>query len=157
MKKRKNSQDELEQRLARALADYDNLLKRIEREKEEVIRRATKDFVEELLPIVDELERAQAHLKDEGFKIALDHLFKVLATNEVEKIEIKKGDKFDSSLHAAIEVEEGGKEGVISEVLDPGYVWRDGRVIRPARVRVYGESPEKKEELEQELGRGDYV
>lgn len=154
---KKAKKDELEQRLARALADYDNLVKRTEREKEEIILRATKRLVEDLLPAIDNLERAQEHLKDEGLQMALAHIRRILEVHGVREIKALKGDKFDGRRHEAIETVGGGKEGVIAKVFEKGYEWNDGIVIRPAKVQVYGKRHAKEEELEKELTRGDYV
>lgn len=153
----KRDQKKLEEQLARALADYDNLVKRAEREKGEVVLRATKRLVEDLLPIIDGLERAEEHLKDEGLRMALEHFYSVLGSHGVEEIPVKLGDKFDSDRHEVIEIIEGGKRGTIAKVLFKGYRWLDGTVLRPVKVQVYGEEPEKEKELDKEMTRGDYV
>lgn len=156
-RKVRKSQKDTELQLARALADYDNLVKRLSREREEVVLRATKGLVADLLPVVDSIERAQEHLKDEGLKMALTHLHKVLREHGVEEIMVSAGDKFDAGIHEAGVIIDGGKDGTIAKVLAKGYKWKDGAVLRPVKVQVYGEKPEKEKEVEQELGRGDYV
>lgn len=133
---RKETED-LRNRLARALADYQNLVKRLEKEREEVYLRATQNFVEDLLPVVDDLERAQSHLQDEGLKMGIDHLNQVLDAHGVVEIITKPGDNFDSLLHEAIDSIEGAPENTIAQVLTKGYKWKDGKVIRPAKVTVY--------------------
>lgn len=154
---RKVKDKELEARLARALADYDNLVKRVEREKEEFAVRATKNLIEDLLPVIDDFERASEHLQDEGLKMALDQLYRILAKYGVEEIPTRPGDKFDSTVHEALDTANGGKTGTIAKVLLKGYRWQDGQVLRPAKVQVYGEEPKKEEELDKEMIRGDYV
>lgn len=156
-RKVKGRERELEEKLARALADYDNLVKRFDRDKKEFEKRASELIVRDLLPVLDDLVRAQKHLVDEGLGMAIGHFTGVLEKFGVQEINTARGDEFDASIHEALETREGGKEGTIAEVLSPGYKWDDGRVLRPARVAVYGPRPEKEKELDQELGRGDYV
>lgn len=129
-------QKDLELQLVRALADYDNLVKRIDKEKEEIFARATRRLVEDLLPVIDDLERAQDNLKDEGLQMALAHIRRVLETHGVREIKAGKGDRFDAKTHEAIDTAEGGKQGVIAKVFEKGYEWNDGTVIRPVKVAV---------------------
>lgn len=150
---------ELEDKLARALADYQNLAKRTDKERQEIITRSNKNLLRDLLPGLDILERAQEHLKDQGLGMAIDQFQKTLESNGVRDIKIEKGQKFDAERHEATEIVKGGQPGTIAEVLRKGYEWRDGLILRPAQVKVYdGELDEKtKEEIEKELERGDYV
>lgn len=131
---------ELEGQLARVLADYDNLIKRFGREKEEVVRRATKNLVEDLLPVIDNFERASNHLNDNGLNVAIVQIKQILAQYGVEEVATEPGDKFDSNLHEAVEIIEGLGEqgGTIAQVLARGYKWKDEMIIRPAKVKVYG-------------------
>ncbi len=129
----------LEEQLARALADYANLVKRFEREKSEVISRANKNLVEDLLPVVDNLERASHHLNDSGLNMAIVQIKQILGLYGVEEIPAKPGDKFDSQMHEAIESVAGGEHGTLAEVLAKGWKWQDGMVIKPVKVKVYGE------------------
>lgn len=124
--------------LARALADYDNLVKRFRKEKEEVILRAAKNMVEDLLPVVDNLERAQNHLNDQGLKMALDGLRQVFEKYGVREISAKEGDKVDVQIHEVLDVTGGGEEGHIAQILSKGYCWEDGIIIRPAKIQVFG-------------------
>lgn len=133
--------DTLKNQLARALADYDNLRKRVEREREEFGRLAKVMIVARLLPIYDMIEGAQKHLKDSGLAITIDEFTKILKEEGIEKIEVKPGDKFDEELHEAIEVIDSsvdgkGNEGEISEAVLSGWKLTDGPVIRHAKVRV---------------------
>lgn len=157
LNKKKEVKD-LEGRLARSLADYQNLIKRFERERGEVVLRANKNLLKELLPVLDVLGTAQGHLKDQGLEMAIFQFKGVLGKHGVSEIGTKAGDKFDENLHEAAEAVEGGKTGTVAEVLRKGYRWQDGAVLRPAQVRVYNGIDQKtKKELEKELGRGDYV
>lgn len=139
---------ELENKLARSLADYQNLLKRVEKEKEETILKATRRLVEDLLPVLDDFERAQNHLDDQGLKMAIDQFHQVLNENGVEEIPTQPGDKFDSSVHEVIEKVPGGQKGEVAQILTKGYKWINGTLIRPVKVQVYDQHFEKEEELE---------
>lgn len=155
--------DALKNQLARALADYDNLRKRVEREREEIGKLAKAMIVARLLPIYDMIEGAQKHLRDSGLAITIEEFGKVLKEEGIEKILVNAGDKFDEALHEAVEVVEvsgkraAGPEGKIAEVVLSGWRFSEGKVIRPAKVKVYGKPSSKKEELEKEMARGDYV
>src|SRR3990167_5712434 len=102
MGKGKNITKKDDQALARALADYQNLVKRVERERFEVLARSNKSLVEKLLPILDNFQKAQGYLKDPGIEMALDEFYKVLESAGIEKIQTQKGDTFDAD-HEAIE------------------------------------------------------
>lgn len=130
--------EELKNRLARALADYQNLVKRLEREREEIYTRATRNFVEDLLPVVDDLERAEDHLQDHGLGMGLEHLRRVLDSHGVIEIRALSGDEFNSEVHEVIDSAQGGSKNTLAQVLTKGYKWKDGKVIRPAKVQVYG-------------------
>ncbi|MDO8452387.1 MAG: nucleotide exchange factor GrpE [bacterium] len=123
--------------LARALADYQNLAKRFEKEKLEVILRANKNLIEELLPVVDSLENAQMHLGDEGLKMGMDNLKNVFSRYGISEVEATEGDNFDSSLHEAIDTLPGGKAGTVASIITKGYKWNDGQILRPTKVVVF--------------------
>lgn len=140
--KKKEESKRLEEQLARALADYDNLRKRVEREHEEIGKLAKATVVARLLPVYDMLEGAQAHIGDAGIAITLTEFAKVLKEEGIEKIEVKPGDKFNEELHEAVEVVDKAqgdkrKRGKISEVVLAGWRLTEGPVIRPAKVKVF--------------------
>lgn len=150
----------LKNQLARALADYDNLRKRVEKEREDLSKLAGLALFTKLMPIFDALARAQNHLKDEGLSQVMLGLKKVLDDAEIVNVSASVGGEFDANLHEAVDVEEtkeSGKRGRISEVITEGWMVKEGPVIRPAKVRVYGEKVEKKEKLEEEMARGNYT
>jgi molecular chaperone GrpE len=130
----------LEERLKRVLADYDNLEKRIKREKEVFVKRANAVLLDKFLISVDELCRCQKHLKDKGLGIAIDNLIKTLKSEGVEKIEVK-GKEFDPEIMDAVELVEGEKNKVI-EVENDGYLLNNS-VLRPAKVKVGAGRKEK--------------
>ena len=127
--------DTLKNQLARALADYDNLRKRSEAEKSVWSKFAKEQILVKLLPALDNLELVQKHLGDQGLAVAIAQFTDVFKEEGVERVDID-GD-FDENIHEAIDIAEGGKKGKIAEVIQSGYKFADGTVIRPAKVRVY--------------------
>lgn len=127
----------LKNQLARALADYDNLRKRIEREKEDLEKLASLKLILRLLPILDNLRAAQNHLKDAGLAITIGELENLLKDEGIEEIKPNKGDKFDHNLHEAVEVVENcQEENKIEEVVLSGWKFAGGIIIRHAKVKV---------------------
>ena len=138
VKKRESKTDSklLKAQLVRALADYDNLQKRVEKERGTYRQVVASFLVAKLLPIVDMLEDSQDNLKDAGLAVALKEFYEVLKDEGAEKIEAKKGDMFDENEHEAVEaVDRGGKNGQIIEVLLSGWKIED-ELVRPAKVKV---------------------
>src|SRR3989304_764801 len=86
-KKIENQELQLENQLRRALADYQNLEKRIIEEKSNWIRTANKDLILKLLPVLDNLFLAQKHITDEGLDLSIQKFLQVLAEDGVERIE----------------------------------------------------------------------
>lgn len=125
----------LKVQLARALADYDNLRKRTESEKSVWMKFAKQDLLVKLLPVLDTLEVAQKHLNDQGLLMAITQFKNVFKEEGIE--EITDNENFNEELHEAIDVVEGGVKGTIAEVLQKGYKFVDGSIIRPVKVRVY--------------------
>ena len=135
-KKNQQSKEDLqnlENQLKRALADYQNLEKRIAGEKSDWIKLANKDLILRLLPGLDSLILAQKHTSDEGVKISIKHFLDSLSEVGVKKIETE-GAQFDPNLMEAVSVTEG-EEGRVVEELRAGYTLFDS-VIRPAQVVV---------------------
>lgn len=129
---------ELEESWKRALADYHNLEKRIKEDKEEFIKFANTVLLLKFLPILDNLEKAQEHLKDAGLEIVIKQFGDILKSEGVEEIG-SAGEKFDPAKHEALEVVPGDKEEEVEAILGKGYV-KNGQVLRPAQVRVIKKS-----------------
>jgi molecular chaperone GrpE len=123
----------LENQLKRALADYQNLEKRVENEKSAWIRSANKDLVQKLLPVLDNLFLAQNHIQDEGLNLSIQKFIDVLAQEGVERIE-SKGEIFDPNTMECVSVQEGEDDKVLDEIR-PGFIM-NGVVLRPAQVIV---------------------
>lgn len=119
----------------RALADYQNLVKRSEAEKEEMRLYAVEQLLKKLLPIVDNLERAQKHTENEGVALVLKELFFVLTQYGVKPIDVV-GKEFNPEYMECIEVVKGKKDVVIA-CIEPGYQMHE-KLLRAAKVQVGG-------------------
>ena len=127
--------------LARALADYDNLSKRVDRERRDLGKIASVSILARLFPVLDNLESAQTHLQDQGLAISIGEFQKVLSEEGLNEIKPKAGEAFDPQLMEAIEVVAGASdnnksEAKVAEVVLPGWKFEDGTVIRHAKVKV---------------------
>ena len=122
--------------LARALADYDNLSKRVDRERTDLCRIASVGVVVKLLPVLDNLERAQEHIKDSGLAIAIGELINVLKDEGLTVINPSIGDEFDENTMEAIEVVSGASDNTVAEVVLAGWKYEDETVVRHAKVKV---------------------
>lgn len=128
----------------KAYADTENLKKRLQLEAENTRKYRIQSFASEILPVLDNLERA-LHVKadDEnvknyakGFEMIYTQLIHILKNEGVEEIDAL--DKpFDANYHNALmqEVKDGVESGVVIEVLQKGYMLKD-RVLRAALVKV---------------------
>jgi molecular chaperone GrpE len=123
--------------LARALADYDNLNKRVERERQNLGKIASISIVVRLLPILDGLESAQAHLQDAGLAISIGEFKKVFSEEGLTEIKPKTGDGFDENLMEVIETVPGEQKGKVADLILVGWKFTDGQVVRHAKVKVY--------------------
>lgn len=136
---------ELTEDLQRTRADFENFRKRVEQEREQAREQGRVSAILKLLPVIDNIERAIAHLPDEladhqwakGVASLAKNLDKSLEGLALKRIETRPGDRFDHELHEAISFDEDseGEQEVIAEVLQPGYVLGDS-VLRHAMVRV---------------------
>ncbi len=128
----------------RALADADNFKKRLTREKEEFCKYAVNSFVEEIIPVLDNLELALDHgrkikaCKDlvQGVEMTLALFRQVLENNNLVQVG-RVGEEFDPGIHDALgqEEREDMRHGTVCQVLQKGYFLND-RLVRPAKVMV---------------------
>jgi len=123
----------LEERLARSLADYSNLEKRIDSQRQLFVTLATTSILSKMVEVLDNFYLAQNHLNDTGLKMAIDKFDAVLKTEGLEEIN-PLGLEFDPQSMECIETVEG-KENFVIEVKKLGYKL-NGHVIRPAQVSV---------------------
>ena len=136
----------LENDWKRALADYQNLVKRFEIEKREVVRFANLNLINKLLPALDILELADLHSQDDGVKMAVKQFQDILNSEDLQAIVPNIGDVFDPNLHDCIETLPGENENTLAEIVTKGY--KIGEVIlRPATVKVYKKLDELKVEV----------
>ncbi|QHE53043.1 nucleotide exchange factor GrpE [Pontibacillus sp. HMF3514] len=136
--------DEIQQRLIRLQADYDNFRRRTQKERENDKKYRSQDLINELLPVLDNFERAlQVEVKEdsaqnfvEGMNMVYRQLKDALTKEGVEEIPAQ-GEPFDPHMHQAVmQVEdENYDSNVVVEELQKGYKLKD-RVIRPAMVKV---------------------
>lgn len=125
---------ELEIQLKRALADYQNLEKRIEEERKLLSKLSASLLIEKLLPVLENLEKAQIHLKDEGLAMVIKQFREILTQEGVEEI-AAEGQEFNPVYHEAIETQEGEQDNIIVKVISKGYKI-ENTVLKPARVIV---------------------
>lgn len=152
----KQKVQELEEKYKRALADYQNLEKRVEKEKKEWIISANKDIILRLLPVLDTLMLASIHVQDEGLKLNIQQFLDVLKNEGVERVETR-GENFNPETMECVETGEGEESKVLEEIR-AGYLLH-GRTLRVALVKVGKEKIEKREEEEakEQLQKGDYM
>ena len=148
---------DLEEKWKRALADYQNLEKRVASQRQEVAALAAKDLILKLLPVGDNLNLATRHLKDQGLDLTVRHFWQVLTDEGLTKIEVE-GKEFDPREMECVEVIEGEKEGKVAEEVRAGYYLKD-RVLRVAQVKVFKKKINYKAEemAKSELQKGDYM
>lgn len=124
---------ELEDKLARTLADYSNLEKRIESQRQFFATLASASIMTKIIDALDDLNLAADHLKDPGLSMALDKLKNVLKTEGLEEIDAQ-GKEFDPKTMDCVNVAQGTQDLVIS-VSKKGYIL-NGECLRPAQVTV---------------------
>ena len=137
---------ELEEEVLKAKADNINYRKRKDEEVSKMLEFANEDLVKDILPSIDNFERAinldDENLDDElskflaGFKMIYCHLVEVLEQYDVKAID-DRGKEFNPKFHQAVLTEkvEGMEPGMVVEVMQKGYMLKD-KVIRPAMVKV---------------------
>ncbi len=140
--------DDFREMAQRLQADFENYRKRMARQGEEISSRLVVGLVTNLLPVLDALDLAQAHLGAEAEKTveaqallqARSLLFDTLVKEGLVLVP-GQGEAFDPQFHDAVAQSEGDEESasgpIVDEVLRAGYSWQ-GTVVRPAMVRVKG-------------------
>lgn len=137
-------EEELNQRLTRLQADFDNFRKRNRKELQEGITRANEDLISQLLPVLDNLDRASAardnasidSLRD-GLELVHRQFLDILAKEGLSPIKAV-GETFDPNIHEAVMVEEADEpemDNQIIQELQKGYSFRE-RLLRAAVVKV---------------------
>ncbi len=134
--------EQADDRLLRLAADFENYKKRVAREREEYVALANARLLAELLPVIDDLERALAAAEEheeaqleEGVRLVHRSLAALLERHGVTPISTEG--KFDPHVHEALlaKPSEEAEAGAVLDVVQKGYKLGD-RVVRPARVIV---------------------
>ena len=126
--------EEFKNKYLRALADYQNLEKRVNDERFELMKMANKNLLIKILPFLDNLEKAEIFVKDEGLKISKEHFLQILKEAGLEEIDLLNKD-FDPNLAEAIDIVPGIEDNKVVEVLRKGYMY-EGKIIRVVQVKV---------------------
>ena len=135
----------------RSQAEMENMKKRFRREKEDWIKYSNESLIKEILPIMDNLERAVSHSNEEaplsslmeGIELTLRSLKSALSKSGLEEVKAE-GELFDPALHEAVsQVDDGSVEqGKVVKEIQKGYVLNK-RLIRPSMVTVSMGKPVK--------------
>lgn len=134
--------DDLNDKYLRLFSDFDNYRKRTLKERIELSKLASEELITELLPVVDDLERALGNISEdssarEGIQLIYNKLVKTLSQKGLEEIQAK-GSDFDTDFHEAltkIPVEDEDQKGKVVDVIQKGFTL-SGKVIRYAKVVV---------------------
>ena len=151
---------QLQDRLLRSAADFDNAKKRLIKEREEFLKFALESTIHDLLPVLDHFELALAHLevRDEktksirdGFSLIQKQLRQVLTERGLKKVD-SLGTSFDPHIHEAVGhiISPEKPEGIILEELLAGYQL-NGKLLRPAKVKISTKEEKVSEEKTEEL------
>lgn len=147
-KKKKDKKDEqieeLNDKLKRQMAEFDNFRKRTEKEKSQMYDMGARSIIEKILPVIDNFERGLAGVpeenKEDAFVVGMDKVYKQMLT-ELDGIGVKPieavGQEFDPEFHNAVmQVEsEEYESGVVAQELQKGYMYKDS-VVRHSMVAV---------------------
>jgi molecular chaperone GrpE len=133
---------ETQDRLLRNRAEFENFRRRMERDRSDFVQYAGMEVVREVLPILDDFERAQkSESSDAGYRKGIELIYQRLVDTlkkiGLEPIEVPPGTLFDPNLHQAVvraETEDAGDNTVLEE-FQRGYNFK-GKLLRPAMVKV---------------------
>jgi molecular chaperone GrpE len=139
--------DDMKNRYLRTLADFENYRKRAEREKLEYRKYAVAEVVRDLLPVLDNFDRALEHAEEgddfhKGVLLIYKQLYDVLQHHGLKPID-EAGVRFDPNIHEAVVREEDPSvpSHTVTAILQKGYFLHD-RLLRPAMVKVAVGGPE---------------
>ena len=140
----KEKVEELEDRVKRQMAEFDNFRKRTEKEKAAMFETGAKSVIEKILPVVDNFERGLASVpeeeKDGAIAQGMQMIYKQLMT-ELENLDVKPipavGEEFNPEFHNAVMQTESEEfeSGTVAQELQKGYTYRDS-VVRHSMVAV---------------------
>jgi molecular chaperone GrpE len=124
---------DLQDKLARTLADYSNLEKRIDSQRQMFVTLATVSIISKMIEVLDDLYLSQNHLKDDGLKMTIDKFYNVLKSEGLDEI-VAENAHFDPNTMECVTTQTGEENKVLS-IYKKGYTL-NGQVIRPAQVIV---------------------
>lgn len=133
IKKLETELNQIQDKLKRSLADYSNLEKRIDRDRQLLATLAATSIVIKMIEVLDDLELVSNHLADPGLKMVVDKFEKVLQSEGLEVVKAHQC-TFDPETMDCVDVCKGDQDQVV-KVQKKGYKL-NGRVIRPAQVVV---------------------
>lgn len=150
---------QLQERLLRSAADFENAKKRLSKEREEFIKYALEDLVFNLLPVLDNFNFALSHITGndektksmrEGFLLIQKQLLQVLSERGLKLVPAPIGKPFDPHLHEAVGniFDEDKPEGSIVEEVQIGYEL-NGKLLRPAKVKISTRHLSQEEKMEE--------
>ncbi len=123
----------METRYKRALADYQNLEKRQQNQANDLVKYAAESILDKLIPVLENLERAQTHLNDTGLSMVIKQFTEVLASEGVVRIDTENAG-FNPETMDCAELVDGPQNKVVATI-SAGYNFYD-KVLRPAKVTV---------------------
>ena len=144
LKVKADERDAFYDKYVRAHAEFENVRKRLEKDKNDFVKYANEGMITEFLPIIDNLEIAEKHIKEakdfgavtkgvDMIQVQIQAFLKDIGLERMKTV----GEKFDPHVHEAVETEESKDkdDGLISAELKPGYKL-NGRLLRPAMVKI---------------------
>lgn len=134
IEKLKKEVEEYKNKYLRALADYQNFENRIEQQKEEIKKTGEKQLILKLLPFLDNLDKAEIFIKDQGLKQIKDNFYQILKSDQLKELDVLNKE-FDPMTAEAVEMIPGEKENIVVEVVRKGYKFGD-KILRVAQVKV---------------------
>ncbi len=150
--------NEYKDALLRKAAEFENYKRRVDVEQSNLFKYSAEQFIKNIMPIYDDLERSLNHINEEnnfeslkkGVELVYEKFSKILEQQGVKKIEAK-GKPFDVALHEALMQQpiDGVPPHTVLEVIEQGYIYKD-KVLRHAKVIVSAEaiSPTEHEKLQ---------
>lgn len=158
--KRLSDLEQMKERLLLSAADFENAKKRLSRERDEFVKFSQENLIRDLLPVLDNFDRALSHAGDaneknlksivSGVQMVQKQLAEILKNQGLKKIPTV-GEIFDPHRHEAVSfAHEDGPEDVIIDEVQSGYSLHD-RLVRAAKVRVRTAKPGGSEEKQDEI------
>ncbi len=134
-----SNQPNWQDKYARALADYQNLIRQHQKDRQEYLKYANQSLIIELLPLIDSLDLAANHGQDPGIVMIAKQLKQTVESQGINFITPTQGEPFDPQLHECVDLDSSSdsQTETIAKNVQSGARWQDGQVIRPAQVVVF--------------------